>query len=40
MTGRVIAPWIAGVIRQYQDCQDKVQGLQQAWPQTSAHSAP
>lgn len=32
MTGRVIAPWIARVIRQYQDCQDKVQGLQEAWP--------
>jgi len=32
MTGRVIVPWISRAIRQYQDCQDKVQGLQDAWP--------
>ena len=32
MTGRVITPWIARTVKQYQDCQDKVQGLQEAWP--------
>ncbi len=32
MTGRVIAPWISRTIKLYQDCQDKVQGLQEAWP--------
>ena len=31
-TGKQVAPWVVLAVRQYQDCQDKVKGLQEAWP--------
>ena len=34
LTGRVIVPWISLTVKEYQDCQDKVDGLQKAWPKS------
>ena len=31
-TGKEVVPWAVLTVRQYQDCQDKVKGLQEAWP--------
>ena len=31
-TGKQVVPWAVLTVRQYQDCQDKVKGLQEAWP--------
>ena len=34
LTGRVVVPWISLTVKEYQDCQDKVDGLQKAWPKS------
>lgn len=31
-TGRAVMSWATLTVRQYQDCQDKVDALREAWP--------